>query len=466
MGVGAKCFGILMEEFVDYFNVPVAVAASAMGVAGGMYTIAAPMCIAAGQHFTQRKVVMLGGLIGGIGLALCGLLFSIEWVILMFGCLYGFGNACLFGNGLVMLGQYFKKRRGLANGLALSGASIGQFALPPLLQFLLDTYTLKKQPKKLQGPETDKLLDSKTGEDIKITLTKHKANGDDISETKGNIEDGKVDDGANGELRSRYFDSKQESIVFGSVDSLHTVAVETDMKTESNDTNNEHEKKNKENKCISFLCGLIDFSVLKSDVVILLVIVSFLIFFGVFNFIIFMPASAANKGYSKYDKAILVSISGVCDLIGRVLVGVAGDFELVARYKILATASLLNGFAILGFGFASQYEVMALFVGFYGFLGGCYVSINAPVVIDLVGLQSMPKVLGVLLFIQGLGAAIGQPVLGAIRDAHGSYLPVNIICSLCAITGSLLLYMYPIVRRREEKRAEQKPEFEITLELH
>ena len=42
-----------------------------------------------------------------------------------------------------MLGQYFHKRRSLANGLALSGASVGMFAIPPLLQYLLDTYTLK-----------------------------------------------------------------------------------------------------------------------------------------------------------------------------------------------------------------------------------------------------------------------------------------------------------------------------------
>ncbi|XP_060578884.1 monocarboxylate transporter 12-like [Ruditapes philippinarum] len=139
----AKSFGILLEQFVDYFDIPVAMAALIMGVAGGMYTLAAPICVAAGQHFTQRKVVMLGGFIGALGLSLSGLLFSIEWVILTFGALYGFGNACLFGNGLVMLGQYFSKRRSLANGLSLSGASLGQFAIPPLLQYLLDTFSLK-----------------------------------------------------------------------------------------------------------------------------------------------------------------------------------------------------------------------------------------------------------------------------------------------------------------------------------
>ena len=36
----AKSFGILLEEFVVYFDIPVALAALIMGMAGGVYTLA------------------------------------------------------------------------------------------------------------------------------------------------------------------------------------------------------------------------------------------------------------------------------------------------------------------------------------------------------------------------------------------------------------------------------------------
>lgn len=36
----AKSFGILLQEFVAYFDIPVALGALAMGVCGGVYTIA------------------------------------------------------------------------------------------------------------------------------------------------------------------------------------------------------------------------------------------------------------------------------------------------------------------------------------------------------------------------------------------------------------------------------------------
>ena len=39
----AKSFGILLEEFTAYFDIPVAVAALIMGMSGGMYTLAG-MC--------------------------------------------------------------------------------------------------------------------------------------------------------------------------------------------------------------------------------------------------------------------------------------------------------------------------------------------------------------------------------------------------------------------------------------
>ena len=51
--------------------------------------ISAPICVTGGQHITQRVVVVIGGIIGGIGLCLCYLLFSMEYVIVMFGVFYG-----------------------------------------------------------------------------------------------------------------------------------------------------------------------------------------------------------------------------------------------------------------------------------------------------------------------------------------------------------------------------------------
>ena len=41
------------------------------------------------------------------------------------------------------MGQYFKHRRAIANGIAMSGVGIGQLIFSPILRLLLDNYGLK-----------------------------------------------------------------------------------------------------------------------------------------------------------------------------------------------------------------------------------------------------------------------------------------------------------------------------------
>ena len=329
-----------------------------------------------------------------------------------------------------MIGHYFSKRRSLANGLSLAGASLGQFVLPPILQYLLDTYTLNgtllligglyfnviacgllyrpttfytdRQKKSKDKSETKKLMKEKNG-DVPDQLKRNQSAEGAPEEVKEESENRLLE-----EIVEQ--SGGKNSVLTGSVDSLHTAVVQSE--DQSNKMEGSKSKNNSGTSIRVFCKTFLDISVLKNYIVILFVCVSFLAFFGHFNFILFMPPSAFLKGATDYQKAYLVSITGICDLVGRILIGLIGDMNVIARYKLYALAVLITGINIFLFTFANTFWWMAIHVGLYGFFGGCYVSINGPVLIDLVGLKQMPKVLGVVLFIQGLGAAFGQPALG------------------------------------------------------
>ena len=49
----------------------------------------------------------------------------------------------MYSPSMVVINQYFEKKRGLANGIALSGSGIGSMAIPPLMLYALDTYGLE-----------------------------------------------------------------------------------------------------------------------------------------------------------------------------------------------------------------------------------------------------------------------------------------------------------------------------------
>lgn len=346
---------------------------------------------------------------------------------------------------MVMIGKYFHDRRSLANGLSLTGASVGQFAIPPLLQYLLDEYGLRGTvllvgalyfhvaisgflyrplsfyEKKKQG----------TGDHSEKEALTHESKNDktENSECRQDAHEYEKQGGDNQEIliemdlyplqdkyankRLRYLATSTGSFKMASLESLTHIAV--------NDDKEEHQDRSKQKtkNGTTFCCGksfnipqIFHFSVLRMPVVIFYVAVSFFLFFGYFNFIIFLPPDVLSRGISKYEKALLVSYAGIGDLVGRIGVGILGDLKIIKRYKIMASVCLLCGLDMLVFTFVNTYWVMCLLAVFYGIFGGAYVAINAIVLIDMVGLQIMPNALGVVLLIQGLGAAVGQPILG------------------------------------------------------
>ena len=54
--------------------------------------------------------------------------------------LSGVGYGIIFGPCMVVVGQFFNKRRSLANGLAAAGGSLGQLCIPMLITVMLKEY--------------------------------------------------------------------------------------------------------------------------------------------------------------------------------------------------------------------------------------------------------------------------------------------------------------------------------------
>ncbi|CAL1543604.1 unnamed protein product, partial [Lymnaea stagnalis] len=360
----------------------------------------------------------------------------------------GVGNSSFYGNGLLMIGKYFRKYRSLATGIGLAGASVGQFVMPPVIEYLLETYGLGGtlliisamyfhacisgalfRPIEQYGPEerNKSIYASSTINPFCLFYNKsilsliHNKSILSLFHNKSILS--LIH---NKSILSIIYNKFIFSIIYNkSIFSTTTAKPATGWRR------------------------LFDFSVLRSYLTLHFSLVSFLCFFGFFNFILFLPAIIAQKGIEGYDKAMLLSICGVGDLIARIGTGIFADLNLIARYKIKAMACLLSGVDIFIFLFADSFPWLGFYSFLFGFLGGSYVCLMSVVIVDFVGLALMSKNLAVILLIQGVGASIGQIFLGWIRDLSGSFNIVIILCSLSMASGGLLLLAYPFVRRRE-----------------
>ncbi|KAK3805783.1 MAG: major facilitator superfamily domain-containing protein [Benniella sp.] len=85
-----------------------------------------------------RSVVAIGILIASVGFILASFATELWQLYLTQGFMFGFGGGIVFFSSISVTAQYFEKRRGLANGIAVAGSGIGGLALAPLTRLLIE----------------------------------------------------------------------------------------------------------------------------------------------------------------------------------------------------------------------------------------------------------------------------------------------------------------------------------------
>ncbi|KFM77364.1 Monocarboxylate transporter 12, partial [Stegodyphus mimosarum] len=138
----ARLSGVLFVASVPRFSVGREEASFPYTFANFMRNTSGPLVGYLGHKYGVRLVTTSGCLLGAIGIAACYFAESIPIVTVLWGTLFGLG----FGLGNILLpvaiNQYFDKNRATASGISFSGACLGSFALPPIVEILLNTYGL------------------------------------------------------------------------------------------------------------------------------------------------------------------------------------------------------------------------------------------------------------------------------------------------------------------------------------
>ncbi|KAL3886821.1 hypothetical protein ACJMK2_026788 [Sinanodonta woodiana] len=139
----AFTFGVFFKEFVNHFGQSKGATSWINSVLNGTYLTIGPLASGLVNLFGCRKVGMLGALLSAAGFFLCTFSPNIEAMIILYGFIGGMGFGFLYLPAIVMVGQYFEKRRALATGIAVCGSGLGGFVFAPLCEYLLSEYGWK-----------------------------------------------------------------------------------------------------------------------------------------------------------------------------------------------------------------------------------------------------------------------------------------------------------------------------------
>jgi len=145
---------------------------------------------------------------------------------------------------------------------------------------------------------------------------------------------------------------------------------------------------------------------------------------------------------------IFIAIGGL-SVVGRIALGSISDRIGNRLVIIVCFALMIAAFAWLLV--AKEIWMLFLFAAVFGFAYGGLVATQSPLVADLFGMSSHGVILGVVVFIITLGAAVGPVMAGGIFDITGGYNPAFMVCCGFSLVGVILaLLLRPIAKGGEK----------------
>jgi MFS family permease len=145
---------------------------------------------------------------------------------------------------------------------------------------------------------------------------------------------------------------------------------------------------------------------------------------------------AIELGISAIHAANLIAMIGGLGILGKVLLGRAGD--IIGSKQTLMLGFILMSVALIWLVPAKMAWMLFSIAGIFGFAyGGCSVS-HSPLVAQLFGLRSHGLIFGAFGISVSIGGALGPLLTGYIFDVTCSYQMAFLICAVISFSGIIL----------------------------
>ncbi|XP_033732414.1 monocarboxylate transporter 12-like [Pecten maximus] len=399
--------GVLYLKLDEKFQQSAVATAWVLSLSSGLRLILGPVCSALCNRYSHRSVVISGTVLVFISMIATSLSPDLTFTYFSYGFLGGVGRLFAYAPAVIIVGEYFNKKRGIAVGLATSGVGFGSFLFPTMIEMFFKVYGYFGSFLLLAGVMLNLAVSGCLFRPLWLhtQMAAHQERGRQLKDT---------------ELGTELLEQKSNT--------------NKPKQAEKRLSVSSRKSKSKTKKFLD-LSLLKDFRFLCFCVAILLFTVSSQIAF------VFIPPYAKSKGISDLHASYAVSIAGISDGIGRILSGIILDLKRVKKYRVYVYNIVMFFIGLTSFIIPNidTFGPLSAVCGVYGLLVGTYISQKSVVIVDILGVKHLVSSFGLLICFQGIGMFIGPPIAGVMKDVSGHYEGGFYLGGSSIICGGLVL---------------------------
>ncbi|XP_023231020.1 monocarboxylate transporter 12-like isoform X1 [Centruroides sculpturatus] len=394
--------GVMYVALVEALDITREMAAWPLSLCGSVMLLVGPIVGMLTHYFSIRVLMIIGTLLTSLGVSLCYIPLNLTAIVIFLGAIYGIGIGFVLITSPVIINQYFLRYRTIAIGITFSGASAGSIALPPLIEYLLETYGLRGCFLLLGGV----LLHGVAAASLcRPPNTSKKAH-------------------------------EEQELTF-------------ELRTNNNNEIN-FKKPKKQNAFRQYISLVIE---LLCDPMYQIINFCFGIFFICFTlYITILVDFAMDRSIAQNKAVFIISVYSISDLFGRIFSGWIIDFKIIRRKTVIIVSFISSGILLITIPFGNNYAAILALISVLGLLCGS-IMVNFTVLLtEYLGLSKVTTALGLSNFLYGILGLFRPMIIGHYRDTLGSYDYLFYTLGGMHVIAGVTWFIEPLLKRCKEKK--------------
>jgi MFS family permease len=389
---------VLIKDVIEDLGIGRAAGSLPFTVSIMVYALLAPVVGWLVDRYGPRWVMASGAMLAGLGLWMCSRVNSLAAFIFAFGIIFGIGgNGIGLVPGNTSVTMWFRRRLGLALGIATMGIGFGTMILPRITGMVNAEWGWRTSFQFLGYIAWALVIP------ILIFLRPKK-------ETDSYNEEGDEGEVLSGDTASEDANSKDAGPMGG-----------LDLR-----------------------------GALRTPSFWLLFIAFILIVIAIYGVMLHQVPFATDRGIDKSWADWSIAIVGATSILGRLFFGWLSDHTAEKKNALYPACTLLL-VSMTVLIFVHNVWSLMLFSALFGFGYAAYGPVVPAVIAEVFGKLNMGAIFGAVTTGGALGGAAGPYIAGLIYDTAGSYVLAWILGLACVVISTYLIYRVQIVWRDEGK---------------